>query len=394
VKPTSVVLDPFAGTGTTLVECKKAGVKSIGVEVNPFTHLVSSVKVDWAPEPADLLNHAQSIRDEATRALETAGTPDDTLPLLNGLGNARPDESLFMSLDETRMKLLVGNSISPLPLHKTLVLLEYINKYRDDRFFGHERLAVAKGLASDIGNLSFGPEVGVRSIKKDAPVVSAWFKTMQAMCLDLEAVRENKSTESKVIEGDARKIDLILPENAVDFVLTSPPYPNEKDYTRMTRLESVILGFAQDKHGLRQLKSGLLPSNTRNVYQTTVKSEWTGRFPAIEELADRIESRRVELGKTSGFEKLYARVVRLYFDGMAQHLAGLRASLRRSARLVYVVGDQESFFRVPVQTGELLATIAEHLGYELMGIELMRRRFSTGSRQWLREEAVILRWPG
>ena len=90
--------------------------------------------------------------------------------------------------------------------------------------------------------------------------------------------------------------------------------------------------------------------------------------PHIQHLADVIESRRRELGKTSGFERLYARVTRLYFGGMARHLAQLRTVLRPGAQLACVVGDQASYFRVMIQTGVLLADIAQHLGYDLVGI--------------------------
>lgn len=39
------VLDPFCGTGTTLVECKKLGVPSIGVEAHPMAHFTSSTQI-------------------------------------------------------------------------------------------------------------------------------------------------------------------------------------------------------------------------------------------------------------------------------------------------------------------------------------------------------------
>ena len=71
-----------------------------------------------------------------------------------------------------------------------------------------------------------------------------------------------------------------------------------------------------------------------------------------------IERRRVAMGKTSGFEKQYGRVTKLYFGGMARHLAELRWLLKPGAYLGYVVGDQASYLRVMIRTGRLLAEIA------------------------------------
>ena len=100
------------------------------------------------------------------------------------------------------------------------------------------------------------------------------------------------------------------------------------------------------------------------------------------------------MGKTSGFERLYQRVTRLYFGGMARHLAELSTVLRPGAQLAYVVGDQASYLRVMIRTGQLLADIAQALGYELLRIDLFRKRFATATKAELREEVVVLRWPG
>jgi hypothetical protein len=100
------------------------------------------------------------------------------------------------------------------------------------------------------------------------------------------------------------------------------------------------------------------------------------------------------LGKTSGFERLYARVTKLYFGGMARHLADLRKVLRPGAQLAYVVGDQASYLRVMIRTGQLLADIAASLGYEVVSLDLFRTRLATATREQLREEVVVLRWPG
>jgi hypothetical protein len=98
--------------------------------------------------------------------------------------------------------------------------------------------------------------------------------------------------------------------------------------------------------------------------------------------------------QASGFERLYATVTKQYFGGMARHLANLRHALAPGAYLAYVVGDQASFFRILIRTGELLSQIAQSLDYELVGIDLFRTRLSTATRSQLREEVVVLRWPG
>src|SRR5258708_24393487 len=107
-----------------------------------------------------------------------------------------------------------------------------------------------------------------------------------------------------------------------------------------------------------------------------------------------MEDQRIELGKTSGFERLYARVTKLYVGGMKRHLSDLRRVLRPGAQLAYVVGDQASYLRVMIRTGNLLAEIAESVGYEVVGLDLFRTRLATATKEQLREEVLLLRWPG
>ena len=156
----------------------------------------------------------------------------------------------------------------------------------------------------------------------------------------------------------------------------------------------MLLGFIQSKEDLRNLKKRLVRSNTRGVYKADTDDNHVTGHVQIEQIADAIEKRRIELNKDSGFERLYARVTKLYFGGMTRHLAGLRRVLRPGAQLAYVVGDQASYLRVMIRTGQLLADIASSLGYEVIGIDLFRTRLATATRDQLREEVVLLRWPG
>jgi len=57
-------------------------------------------------------------------------------------------------------------------------------------------------------------------------------------------------------------------------------------------------------------------------------------------------------------------------------------------------GSNLGYLQVLIQTGRLLGEIAATLGYEVVRIDLFRTRLATATRQQLREEVVVLRWPG
>ena len=390
LSPAATVLDPFCGTGTTLVECKKLGIASIGIERNPMACFASRVKINWDVNPAGLMSHAAEVAADTARRLESEGLSEDSsLPLFS---QRRPSQLRLRQLDPDSERLLLRDSISPLPLHRTLVLIESLERHRNAHFSEHELLALARAIVSDISNLHFGPEVGVGPAKTDAPVVSSWLNRVRTMAADLQRLQDLRAARSTIYLSDAREVGATVEPRTVDAVITSPPYPNEKDYTRTTRLESVILGFLKDTHELRALKRELVRSNTRSVYQSDDDDQAVAHNGEIRQITEEIERKRIQLGKTSGFERMYARVTKLYFGGMARHLSELRKVLKPGARLAYVVGDQASYLRVMIRTGHLLADLAKSLGYTVECVELFRMRLATATRESLREEVVLLRW--
>jgi hypothetical protein len=77
---------------------------------------------------------------------------------------------------------------------------------------------------------------------------------------------------------------------------------------------------------------------------------------------------------------------------MARHLKSLQRLLRPGAMLAYVVGDQASYLRVMIPTGQILVEIAQSLGYQCIAVDLFRTRLATATREQLREEVVVLQW--
>ena len=242
-------------------------------------------------------------------------------------------------------------------------------------------------------NLKFNPEVSVSRIKKtDADVVGLWKEQVLETVGDIKYYQKFKDVYSKVILGDSRQDLSQIKDDSIDAVITSPPYPNEKDYTRATRLESVLLGFINTSEDLRAIKKTLLRSNSKGIYKDDDDLKWIKDNQTVNQLAEEIERTRIALHKTSGFEKLYYKVVLQYFGGIAKHLNSLKPKLKNGAKLAYIVGDQCSFFRIPIRTGHILAEIANALGYKVLRIDLFRTRLATATKEKINEEVVILEY--
>ncbi|NER84980.1 MAG: site-specific DNA-methyltransferase, partial [Leptolyngbya sp. SIO1D8] len=336
--------------------------------------LASSTKIQWQVNQAAL----QAAQE---RVLSRAQTQAKKTPQL--------------SFSPEQMAIVPQNAIFEKPLHKCLVLQAAIAAEPAGAIQHVLKLALAYIAVNDASNLKFGPEVGIRRTKRhDAPVFERWQEKVTQMAEDLATYANLAHVPAHCHHGDARVLRSLLEPNSIDAIITSPPYPNEKDYTRTTRLESILLGFLKNKADLRSFKQSLIRSNTRNVYKIDDDDNYLTTHSQINRLAQMIEERRIELNKTSGFERLYHRVTTLYFGGMKRHLASLRPALKPGAKLAYVVGDQASFFQVMIRTGELLAEIAAEVGYEVKDIHLFRTRLATATGAQLREEVVVLEWPG
>jgi len=405
------VFDPFCGTATTPVEARLGGFSTLSADANPISMLATRVKLLWDIDLDEVQSKLDNVLDVATTCLRRVGlTPlpdvDCQLALFSPQLLNREVQDTKLTADDfdpnallspKTAALIPSGFISPKPLMRVLALRFSIQKVvcqQDIRDF--MALALANVIITTAGNVGFGPEVYRLPPRDDADVLGAFADTVTRMISDLHAVFAKQSLPfppAHVFKNDARTLSSLGGFPPIGIVITSPPYPNEKDYTRSTRLESVLLGLITTKQDLRALKSSLLRSNTRNVFVGDDDDMFIKDVPSVIRVAEEIERRRLQLCKTSGFERLYHRVTRLYFGGMYRHLAALLPRLRPGARCAYVVGDQMSYFRVHIRTAHLLADVAIKAGYEVEGIELWRTRRSTTTGEDLEENVLILRRP-
>ncbi len=374
------LLDPFCGTGTTLVECQKKGITAIGLDVNPVCVLATRVKTNWqlSTDKIDSL-----LRLIVREARDIAKCPS-------------------LKSHKTYLHLLKSGMIRRgwISARKSIVviaLLEAIDRVCPKGFYlEFFHLAVASALVRKIADVKFGPELYCLKTRKRTRVISSFSHTVRSMSGDLKSISSSYdlSTRSKVMYGDARDCRTLISKAGtptVDFLITSPPYPNEHDYTRTHRLELVFLKYVHSLEQLRMIKHSMIRCNTKSLYKGDCEERFIRAFPGIRKVSRTLDDRAQD--RSDGFSKLYGRMIREYFGGMAVHLKSAYGSLTQGGHSAYVVADQQCFLGVHVDTPSILMKIATRpeIGFRhIETLEWRSLRGSTGNKT-LHERVLIFR---
>src|ERR1035441_902743 len=377
LSPGSTVLDPFCGSGTTAVECKKLGVDCWAVDANPASCFAARVKTNWRLLPTKLIAAADqvSIAFPAIRRDRSALTLDPTYCYLQDTGMLSRG---WISRARLWDILAIKSAVRELPAS---------SEYKDLLL-----LAAMDALVHTASNVRFGPELYCSTKRERVDVLKHFRSHVAVMANDLKLARSSRNASIHVALGDSRQLSrswIAVPRGGFDAVICSPPYPAEHDYTRNGRLELAFLEHVTDLESLRQIKKTMVRSHTKGIYLTDVDSELIGDNLRISRLVQRIETKA--LAKTHGFARLYGRVTKEYFGGMKRHLSTLQPLLKKGARCAYILGDQASYLRTRIPTAEILSDIAEELGFAIEDIRVWRRRKVSSTQRSLAENVLLFR---
>jgi hypothetical protein len=339
VNRTSRVLDPFCGSGTTLVECMKRGVLSAGVDANPVAVLASLAKTTWNLDSKRLLDIAQAVKRDAELAYTRKKfTTDPTYKYLSDSG------------------MLKRGWISIKPLKKAIAIKQSLGACgATARYKRLLWLSLLSEVVHHASNVKFGPEIYCSARKRDAAVFSSFYKRVEQIAADLDIVEALPPASTTVIEGDARRSSRLLRSRSFTHCISSPPYPTEHDYTRNSRLELAFLERVKDLESLRRIKKSMIRSHTKGIYKDDRDDECVQEYQAVTRLVSRL---RKEVGRADGFVGLYPDVVAHYFGGMKKHFRDLKRLLVPSARCAYVVGDQSSYRGIHIPTAKILESFS------------------------------------
>lgn len=367
----SRLLDPFCGSGTTLVESMKRSVKSAaGIDANPVAVMVSRAKTDWTLDPDRLTEIAERVAERAKGFYER--DPLTTDPT-------------YVYLDQSGM--LRRGWISRKPLRKAVAIKRSLGSDRaTQRYKDLLRLCLMTEVVRHASNVKFGPEIYCSKKKRDVAVFSGFLKRVRQASSDLKKVNLIAPSAPRIVEGDARRSSRLLQGRTFTHCICSPPYPTEHDYTRNSRLELAFLERGIDRESLQAIKKAMIRSHTKNIYKGDRDYDHAKRHTSINRLVAQL---RREVGDAHGFVGYYPDVIAQYFGGMKRHFGDLKKLLAPGAQCAYVVGDQSSYCGIHIPTAKLLGVLLDSLGFVDIDIVHWRGRWSSATSVMVDENVLL-----
>jgi hypothetical protein len=346
------VLDPFAGSGTVILEAERAGVEGIGIEAHPFVARIARAKLLWREDPKAFRHLATQI----VRAAEKEdGTTDGYATLIT---KCYPTETLAR-LDALKKALRKSSDDGPLSELCWLTLVSILR------------------AASPVGTAQWQYILPRKAKAQSVEPLEAFRERVKVLAGDMLAWSEHASApRGRIVCTDARTCEGV-PDGWADLIVTSPPYANNYDYADATRLEMTFLGEINGWGDLQSsVRTHLVRSCTQHVSPVAGKAADVLKEEVLMPIAGELTStcQRLEAEKENhGGKKQYHAMIAYYFFDMAHVWKSLRRSTRSGGRVCFVVGDSAPYgIHVPVD--RWLGELAVAAGFRSFHFEKLRDR--------------------
>lgn len=362
----SFIFDPFGGVGTTGLEAIKMGYNAALMDVNPLGLFVSKAK---------------------TRHYS-----------ISEIENVKNEISHFVGIDNYERTLCVEYEtviryFDSITWDSLLRVKSYISDIKDETtrdLFSLALLSLIEEISTHHKNGN-----GVKK-KKIQPDVNSYttlrdkvVKMLRMFICDIDVTEKMGVC---CIFNQSNLEQYRLPTKA-DVVLTSPPYANCFDYSKVYLTELWVGGFFTQKEDQKEFREKSIISHVH--YSWKPRNENYGSY-LVNELIVPILSE----------EKLWSRniipMLKGYFADMGKFLYNLSENLNTGATVGIVVGNSV-YGGTPIATDIILAKQAEEIGFECLQIKVYRKVIASSQqmvilsdfeKHFVRESLIVLKWQG
>ncbi len=346
-----VVLDPFAGSGTTLLAGEVCGVTTLGTEAHPFVVKIASSKLLWYKDKS-------IFRDYCNQLLSIAkGLKKLNHQYPKFIINCYSEEALYQ-LDTLR------------------TAWEILNDDTDYSKLTWLNITCILRSCSPAGTAPWQYLLPKKTKKKAMEPYTAFKMQMEMMLEDMAFYQDNFKATAKIYNDDARCSNKIQ-DNSIDLVITSPPYANNYDYADSTRLEMAFWGEIEGWGDLQTtVRKYLVRSCSQHASAEKINLEDVLSQPLLNPIQNEITEICSDLARerlSHGGQKHYHTMIAAYFLDLAKVWISLRKKCKKGAKLCFVIGDSAPYgIYVPVE--RWLGELALAAGFKRYYFEKIRDR--------------------
>ncbi|UES60232.1 RNA methylase (plasmid) [Roseibium aggregatum] len=380
VDPGSKVLDPFCGSGTTLVEATQLGCSAVGYDINPFAVCLANAKLKALRMSAEhLQSAAEQVAIEASR-----------------------QKSTIFDGDHERHEYL--NKWFEPEKFEQIESLKWAIELQDG-----DVASILKVLASNIlreHSLQDPKDLRIRRRKSSTPSHSVIDDFIRESAKFIERLKSSQQVLGAVQgAGEAHLRDIsnqnLHSEIQFDAALTSPPYAMALPYIDTQRLSLVWLGLETPKQ-INTLEASLIGSrefrrNSRSEYEALLQ-ENREQLP-IEQAQFCLEA-LAAIGESDGFRRrAVPALLYRYFVSMKYSFQSVLNELRPNAPYMLIVGHNHTVLggkRIDIDTPSHLASIAREVGWhleEIVPLQTYQRWGYHAGNAVAAESLIMLRRP-
>jgi len=365
----SFVYDPFAGRGTTSIECQKVGIPCLSTEVNPLFALVLRYSLKWDVVPKGLF--------------------EDYLDILNGEIRSHENENIETVLEEKKTHLPDIHHVFrwwKTDVLKDLIIAKELMGHKDFKRAYHFIWLAINSAALECANIHRNhPTITFDDNHKRRIDVYEQIKH-NLLCIqsDLASLcddeRKNSELSKTVLYSSCDNLQFISKDfGEVTHVITSPPYPNRFSYVHQTRPQLHFMDVIGDRKEATDIDLRAI-GGTWGRATSNLQKQFIEPPKHLRDILDYIPSLKKE-------SLLMCNYATKYFLEMDNHVRNLRPIVSKDFRGTYLVGNSR-LKGVEIFTENILANIFEINGFKVDSIDVFRRR---GGRKRIYESAVRVR---
>lgn len=375
------VLDPFAGTGTTLFVAVENGLNADGIELLDVGKEIITARLTLENECTETDRKRLRIWQEEMLWKESpARTHLNTVRITN---NAYPDDTLAAIESFMAAMTQENERVQTVLRFALLCVLESVSFTRKDGQYLRWDYRSPRELSGKPFNKG-------EILTFDRAMTEKLQEILSDTAINSDALELFSSVEKVTGKGAIRLLsgsclDLLpsLPENVYSAVITSPPYCNRYDYTRTYALELALLGT--DEARLKELRQTMLSCTVENREKDllSMNPAWANAL-AIAQEHELLQAilHYLEQQKSSGAinNNGIPRMVRGYFLEMVCVIAECFRTMQ-SGGILFMVNDNVRYAGVSISVDLILSDIARHIGFIIREILVLPNGKGNSSQQ-------------